>query len=872
LSQYQEIEHETTALKDVPKPGQPQMAAIQNYFMTLDPKEGRVPLERLEAAYNRTMELQQNATLKTDANTLEWDIVSSTMGGRTRCIVYDPSYTNKIWAGSVTGGLWYNTNITSALSPWMPVDDFWPTLAISSITFDPLDPLIMYVGTGEAFTATTIYRESSGLGMGIFKSTDGGETWNLIPSTSDFKYITDIAVRNENGNAVIYAGVVSGIYKGINHQSLPSDGLYRSVDGGQSWMQVLPLIPDSDKPYAVADIELAADGRIFIGTKRNLDDEGGATILFSDSGIIGSWTVFDDYVGIIQSDPDFYVPGRVMLAAAPSDANVVYALMGAGYVSSGNGFTYTQGKHIVRSEDGGQTWNYRPYPSGGDYYWATLAWHALAAGVDPNDPNSLYIGGLDVYKSTDGGFGWNQVSDWRGMYNGGGDDYVHGDIHCMLYKHNSSNELLISTDGGVFYTGEATSNSPDFEEKSGNFGTLQFYTCDIYPIEGDDRFIGGLQDNGTLYYTGSPLDIFDMVSGGDGCCCFIDQDEEHIMITSSQFNNFYLNLYGNQVAYLGDWSCGIFINPADYDDKENTLYTNVCSFSGSYNNFLLRIDNFPNNPNGIFYPINTNTDVWYSHVQHSPYAPAGTSNLFIGTLSGLAYKVENAETNSPDVTDITGNDFPEGNISCIAIGESEDQLLATFSNYGVTSVWQTRNGGASWQEKEGNLPDMPIRWALYHPENTQHVILATEIGIWTTSSIDDIEVTWEPNNDGLANVRIDMLQMRMSDNTVLAATHGRGLASAVWDIYTDIDEPDQLEASVLAYPNPSNGVFNLKVDEPFSTARILVFNISGQKVLDETIDEKPEITFDLSGFGAGQYVLNVEVAGKIFSEKLIVTK
>lgn len=125
--------------------------------------------------------------------------------------------------------------------------------------------MIMYVGTGEAQTAVTIYRESSSIGFGIFKSVDGGQSWNLIPSTEDFAYITDIAIRNENGISVIYAGVVSGFYKGAQHQSTPSDGLYRSDDGGQSWQQVLPDIINKDLPYAPADIAIASDGRILWG-------------------------------------------------------------------------------------------------------------------------------------------------------------------------------------------------------------------------------------------------------------------------------------------------------------------------------------------------------------------------------------------------------------------------------------------------------------------------------------------------------------------------------------------------------------------------------------------------------------------------------
>lgn len=845
-------------MEDVPRPGQPEMAAVQDYFMTLDPAEGRVPLERLQAAYRDIRDTRYHR-LKSGTQPLDWNIISSNMGGRTRCIAYDPNDPagNKVWAGAVTGGLWYNDNITSSLSAWIPVGDFWQNLSISSIVFDPNDPQVIYVGTGEAFTSTTIYRESSGLGVGIFKSADGGQSWELLGSTENFRYITDIAIKDENGTSVLYAGVVSGYYKGQNHQSIPSDGLYRSLDGGQSWMQVLPVIPGTGTPYSPADVEVASNGRIFVGTKRNLDDEGGATILYSDSGLIGSWTIFDDYVSIIQSNPDYYVPGRVMLATAPSDPDVAYALFGAGYVNSDNGFTYSQGRHIARTADGGQTWQYRPIPSGGDYFWATLAWHALAVGVDPADADHLYIGGLDVYKSENGGQNWNQVSYWQMMYWGGGDEYVHADIHDIEFKPGSSNELLITSDGGVFYTNQATAGNPAFQEKNLSYGSLQFYTCDIHPSAGVNKYVGGLQDNGTLYYTGTPLTIFDMIDGGDGAYCWIDDKDPAYMYTSVYYNRYSVWINENGYDYLGDWSSGIFINPADYDYNEKAIYANACSFGGNMTNTLLRIDGLPYNGDGDYVTLNTGTDTWFSHVRWSPYSPGGKANLFLGTLSGRLYKVEEAQSWSPVVTEITGNDFPEANISCVAIGGSEDTLLVTFSNYGVSSVWQTFDGGGTWDEAEANLPDIPVRWALYHPRDNRHAMLATELGIWTCDHMDQPDITWTTDNEGLANVRVDMLQVRDSDNTVLAATHGRGLAAAVWDITTGLDGMEDI-AGIILYPNPSSGKVRFSLPEGNETPQLEVFNMTGQKVHSQALAAGQEQEIDLRHLASGRYLLNIK--------------
>jgi photosystem II stability/assembly factor-like uncharacterized protein len=844
---------------------EPQMNAFQDFLQTVDPKEKRVPVERLHQAYRDLAAAQGNSGLKS-GNPLQWDIVPSNMGGRTRVIMYDPNSVagDKVWAGAVTGGLWYNNNITSQVSSWIPVDDFWPSLAISSITFDPNNTQTFYVGTGEAFTARVIYRESSGIGEGVFKSTDGGQSWQQLPSTLNWKFVNDIEVRNENGTSAIYAGVASGEYHGTQ-QSTPSDGLYRSTDGGATWTQVMPDIIGSNNPYAVADIEITAGNRILIGSMANLDGEGGATILYSDQGTSGTWTIYDDYLAIIQADPDLYVPNRVMIGCAPSDPDVAYALLDAGYVNTSNGFVYTQGRHIIRTDNAGSTWVAKPIPSGGEYYWATIGWHALTLGVDPNDANALYIGGLDVYKSTDGGDNWTQVSDWRGMYYGGGDTYVHADIHDIDYKPGSSDELLVTSDGGVFYTADAQSITPPFQEKNLGYGTLQFYSCAIHSTAGSEKYLGGLQDNGTLYYTGTPLTIFNMIDGGDGAYCFIDQTQPQYMITSVYYNQYSLWLNGEYYESMSDWSSGTFISAADYDYNNNALYANACSFGGSQANQLLRITGIPNNISGSFISLNTGLNVYYSALEYSPHSPSGTATIFAGSLSGRLFRVTNAQA-TPQVTEITGNDFPEGAISSIAIGGSDDTLLVTFSNYGISSVWQTYNGGITWQEKEANLPDIPIRWALYHPNSSRHAMLATELGIWTTSNLDEAGTVWAQDIEGLANVRVDMLQVRLSDYTVLAATHGRGLATAVWDIETGTGEPE-VNSEVQIFPNPTSGRFKVQSSK-FKVDKVELVDLNGRvvSVLFEGKTGSKVMEFDVRYLPAGEYFC------RLFSNEIQMTK
>ncbi|MCB0807135.1 MAG: hypothetical protein KDC05_15160, partial [Bacteroidales bacterium] len=551
------------------KADQPDMAAMQNYYMTIDPAEKRVPAERLLQAFQYSRSEQANRDYKSSSVDNEWTQISSNMGGRTRAIAWDPNDATgkKAWAGGVTGGLWFNNDVAGFASEWEIVDDFWPSLSVSCIAFDPNDPEVMYVGTGEYQTARFIYRESSGVGIGIWKSSDAGITWELIPSTEDFKYISDIVIKDENGTSALYAGVVSGFYHGVNHQSGPTDGLYRSVDGGETWEQVFPDIDGEDVPYAPADLTIGPGGRIFAGTMKNLDGKGGATILYSDDGTTGSWMVFDDYESNIQGDPNYPVPGRVIIACAPSDQNIVYALIGAGWYDNMGG-NRAEGRYILRSDDGGESWTEKSLP-GGDPSWASLSWHAFVAAVNPTNPDDVFVGGLDVWKTMNGGNSWTHLSDWALMYYGGGDDYVHADQHIQVYKPGSSTEMLFGSDGGVFYSSSANTGNPVFQEKNDGYSTLQFYTCDIYPVEGMNYFVGGLQDNGTLLYMGQPLDINDMIDGADGAYCFFDENEPQIMITSYYYNAYTLFLNWNDYTGMGNYGTGVFINPADYDSENN---------------------------------------------------------------------------------------------------------------------------------------------------------------------------------------------------------------------------------------------------------------------------------------------------------------
>ncbi|QQS52110.1 MAG: T9SS type A sorting domain-containing protein [Bacteroidota bacterium] len=864
-----------TLHSEKPKPDKPHLAAQQDYYATLDPHLQLIPSERLYTAF---VKVKNNPSLKNSS--LSWTELTSNMGGRVRSLMYDPNdgQHKKVWAGSVTGGLWVNNDITHSDSAWQIVDDLWESLSVGCLAFDPQNPEVLYAGTGEAQTAVNIYRESSGKGVGIYKSSNGGKNWNLIPSTSKFSYVTDLVVRIENYTSTLYAAVSSGTYKGVDHSAQPSDGLYQSKDEGETWKQVLPLIEGMDMPYTPSDIVITPTGRIFVGTTRNLQGTGGGCILWSDNGL--NWTLIDQYKTLIEqeTDPRFQIPGRVLMASTPASPSSIYAVIAAGGYTEEN-FIYYRGKYLIRSDNEGANWYELNQPSP-DGAWSTLAWHALTLAVSPTDPNTIFAGGLDLHKTTNGGTTWRQLSSWYNFgpyYSTSNYPYVHADQHRVVFHPQSADTAWFCTDGGVFGSYNAEDDSLVLFERNKGFNSLQFYTCALHPDAGATWYVAGSQDNGTLISKDKPLSVqTDMVSGGDGAYCFFDSDQPEYLITSVYHNLYYINQLRNGRYSLqltaNDYynSTGTFINPADYNPVNNTLYANAAGFAGNYTDHLLRISNIlALNYTASVISLNTGTGVPFSAIR---LIDPLTDELLAGTQSGRLFRISGADV-TPQSNEIGSSSFPTANISCIEKGQSNNELLVTFSNYGIESVWYSQDGGESWHNKEGNLPDIPVRWAVFNPYLPKQVILATELGVWISDDITQSEVNWQQLAGGFPNVRVDMLRVRKSDNSLLAATHGRGMFITTLDGFTALDESalSNTEIDFTVYPNPFQNEICIETNAASGLeGELKVYEVSGKLVHSQLFRSRTDrTTISTSKWKKGVYIVTLQSETTLISKRVV---
>lgn len=708
---------------------------------TMDPSTGEVPVEALEKARS-----QVNQSLKSFRGRLLAPIPGVTwvergpdnIGGRTRALMVDPNDTTakKVWAGGVSGGLWFNTNITTN-SAWQKIDDFWDNIAISTMAYDPSNPQIFYVGTGEGF-----YNGDAVMGGGVWKTSNGGTTWERLASTipdpttsgtvaSAFRYVNKI-VLNTSGH--IFAATDGGIL--------------RSTDGGNTWEIV--------RPIRTLDLEIGTDNVLFAGVSSN-------TVVKSTDG--GTTWITITPEGAPTNG------GRVELALAPSTSGASQVLYAA--AASGTGIAW-----FYKSGDGGMTWTAittAPNFLGGQ------GWYDFIMAVHPTNPNLLIAGGTNLTRTKDGGTTWSTFGYWN---------FGHPDMHAIVFRPSNLNEVIYGNDGGVYHgptMGDSSAVFPsnNFAACNAGYNVTQFYSVAQKNLSGVDYFIGGTQDNGTHKLTSATVGSSNAIMGGDGMLCFIDQDEPHIQIASYQQNFFnLLNSSGNIVTTLINDNDGAFINPADYDDINNILYTFKSTISGGVK--LVKVSGVGEANTKTYVDIAGPSSVGIIKIAKASHT------LFISSYN-ILYKVTNLNT-VPVATAInnawTGMN---GWISSVSIGATDDELLITMSNYNIKSVWLTTDGGMTWISKDEpthGLPNVPVRWGLFNPKNTKEVMLATELGVWSTNDISQDNPAWEISSTNLAKVSSHMLRYRTSDGLVAVGTHGRG-------IYTTNVFAGQIDAGVL---------------------------------------------------------------------------
>ncbi len=698
---------------------------------TKDPALGYVPQERMIKALEQTRRLQaefqqQKDFLRGSIANARWNERGpGNVGGRTRAILVDRSDpTGKtVLVGSSLGGLFRNADITNAAQNWERVNDWLANLTISSLAQDPRAPKIMYAGTGDSDA-------NDARGLGMFKSVDGGKTWNVLPSTLNDNFSSVAAIVITPDNSTIFAATGFGVY--------------RSKDAGGTWEKVLGV-----GAYRVYNIQLASDKTLYASTTNTIFKS-------TQNGDVSTWTALTGY-GTNWS--------RTEIAVAPTDPKVLYA------VGSING----SGSNVYRSIDAGATWSQKGQvswidgcggtPVAGDFTRGQ-AWYDLCIIVDPTNANNVWIGGVDMYRSLDGGSTWAQASFWAGCPNR---KYAHADQHILYFDPLDPSVMYSGNDGGVFRVNNAA-GAFTIDERNAGFVTTLFYGCAIHPDSAVDHFLAGAQDNGTLLMRGKGIsNVKGRSIGGDGFLSFIDQDQPNdVQIGSLYGGEWYLSSDNGATFSKGASSSGNFFCPADYDDKNNILYAQ--STAG---------DLFRWNLNAKTQQTIDLAGVRLTNISNIFSDENVDGRIYIGTTNGSLYRVNGANTGTT-ISDTKLMAVLTGNIASIDVERGNpDHILVTMSNYGVQSVWESKDGGIAFVscDANNNLPDMPVRWGMFNPNDGKSALIATNLGVWTTDALNGEATVWQPPVParGTPLVRTDRIEWRKSDKMMLAGTYGRGI-------------------------------------------------------------------------------------------------
>jgi Secretion system C-terminal sorting domain/Ig-like domain CHU_C associated len=749
--------------------------------ITKDPKTGAIPKQELEQSRNQMVEwfkVAKQARKSAAIPNVKWtERGPNNVGGRTRALLWDPNDADKkkVWAGGVAGGLWFNNDITDAASSWTKVSDLWDNISVSWIASDPTNTQTLYVATGERSASDKIDNTggSGSGGGGIWQSTDDGKAWKRLASTIPNYADNDVQASWRE----IYKVVVTANGDVL---ALTLGGVFRSKDKGEKWEPLAgENAPASGKFGQVSDIELATDGILYIAEGSG---EHTARILKSTNDKVEAFTVI--------TPEGTFENGRVEISLAPStkgSEQVIYAVSAKSGVAKANFF--------LKSKDAGASWKsitvpvYKDLGGGAEKpFMGDQGSYDLILGTHDTKPDVLYAAGVGYSISTDGGETWLPTWGYGELQ-----DLMHVDNHAFMGRPGKPDEAVFGNDGGVYYAPDWASSGkeyPKLQKRNKGYNVTQYFAIDLNPVKNSGTVVGGTQDNGShsLLSNYNTISSGTDINGGDGGLTFIDKIDTNIVITSYTHVTPRLHKSGAIKEPSDDMEPrlekrGQFINPADYDSPNHTYYADNTLASEEATK-VIRYKMSGKSPE-YTYKASVITFSGAKALDLS-FLKLGkiAGVLYIGTSNGEVYKTKDMPLDGDSTVELTKimnkDSTAEGNVSCIDFGKDENTIIVTKSNYNITSIFYSTDAGKSWiskDEKEHGLPNMPIRYAFINPKDNKQVMLATELGIWSTTDITASNPKWEPNNETLANVRCDMIKYRDSDETLIVGTHGRGVFS-----------------------------------------------------------------------------------------------
>ncbi len=730
-----------------------------------------------------------------------------TLSGRILDIEFHPTNPDIVYVGSASGGLW--KSIDNGLT-WSTSTDQLPVLAVGGVAVLPSNPDIVLIGTGEGNGAGV-------WGVGLLKSTDGGETWS---ETS-----LDYEVTQSHGFNAIEVNPATGTIL-----AAARDGLWRSTDDGDNWTQIetgrwydVKWQPESPLRVYAAKASPSGSGN---GVKVSTDD--GLTFVHAGTG-----------------QPGGNLIGKTKITVTPADPDVIYS----NYVNRSTNETLG----IYRSNDAGATWTevFSDYNMTGGQ-----GWYNLSLVADPNDVNRLVAGGVRLYQSDDGGANWTITGGGHIL---GDSTAVHVDHHAAAYEPGSDSNVWVGSDGGVW---RSTDDGRNWITRREGLVTYQFY--DIAVAQTDPVFMmGGTQDNGIPGRTGTTT-WFPSTLLADGMVCNVTPDNADIVYGEWQFGNHVKSFNGGvnwHNIMHGITGSGAWVTPVDQDQNNPQIL-------------------FTSTSHGVF-RTTIGGSLWENVSGHFAnwISISRANGDVVWTLYTVAawLSTDGGDTWGPS----SSWGFPAlAATKILTHPHDENFALVTFSGYneGYAHVALTTDQGVSWQDVSGDLPIQPVNAVAIDPANPSAWFIGTDTGVWWTTNGG---INWLPYETGLPHVVVTDLEINGLARKLVAGTYGRGAWEINLPDLTGAGDPLSVSSLRLMldppYPNPASELTTLRfAARDLRSARLDIYDVRG-RLVEHVAETRGDgiirsVSWSPGELPSGAYFAVLRAGDESVSQKLIVRK
>ena len=764
-----------------------------------------------------------------------WTLAGPTnTGGRITSLAIHPSNTQTIYVGAAAGGIFKSTDGGAS---WLSIFEDALTLAIGDVAIAPSNPQTLYVGTGEANGGggSTNYD-----GVGVYKSLNAGATWQHLGPTN-IGSIGKLAIDPKNPNRVFVAAM------GYLYQPNPQRGVYRTTDGGGTWDKVLYL-NDSTGCIDIAIHPTNSDTIYAAMWERNrrpnYRNYGGASC-----GIYRSIDGGSSWLKLINGLPDTNI-GRIGITISPKDPSVLYTI----YADEIGNF-----KGIYRSNNNGDSWFQLDPNSQLKTLYSNFGWWFGRIVADPFTTEGVYVMGLDIFKTMNGGQTWQFVSDG-----------VHVDHHALWANPNDSLEVINGNDGGLYRSKTIT----QAWNQVNNLPITQFYTCEI-DERNPQRLYGGTQDNGTWRTQTGNTNDWEHIFDGDGFVTLVDPNDNKYVYAEAQYGflarstdggaNFVTSISGIISADRKNWQVPYVFAP----NNSSTLYLGTHRLYRSTNRAVSwtpissDLTNGSQSIGGIIYGTITTISV----------SPVNPQIIYVGTDDANVWVSTNGGSNFQKIN----NNIPNRWITHVeADPKDASTAYVTVSGFKWNEyqphVLKTTNQGATWVDISSNLPQAPVNDIVADPSVSGTLYVATDVGVYVSNNGGG---QWQPLGNGLPLVPVTDLRLHNATRKLVAATFGRSMYSIILEptATKDLSLTDfNLQISPTIVSSNSNIHLNLSKNSDIS---LEIIDISGKMIKKIAAGQFPigEYNFPLNRFdfkASGIYLCRLASGGGVKTLKFMV--